>query len=327
MVFARAGQVLDCLAEVAAMQLGSSRSGRSDQDDGEALVEGHLMSAACRNAKRLRCRRAWRRPSSTFRSSRARATRPTPRHATNPSRLSFAARLVEEADDAFRQAGAVVSRNARRAQGRVAPACCNQLLPAGGGSLAEAAGGRPPPSAGAADGRRPLPNMIITGTGLVASFGVTSVIWISTGDARERRVGDVADELSADHRVRSQRPFLGCGCRRCHLRHVARNPSDDLALEDSTISGRRSVFQTWADVTFVPFASVEHQEESDTGWRAPHRSWRDWARTRCRWGRASFRMPSRAIMSDDWQPLLRRGPRARPDPAAVVVRDADRPTR
>ena len=37
--------------------------------------------------------------------------------------------------------------------------------------------------------------MIITGTGFVASAGVTSVIWMSTVIAGIRRVVDVADEL------------------------------------------------------------------------------------------------------------------------------------
>ena len=98
--------------------------------------------------------------------------------------------------------------------------------------------------------------MIITGTGFVASFGVTSVIWIST-------VIDGNDELATW--PTSCRPMTAC------------DPSDhsSVAVADhvtfgtlrgirpttsrsksSTISGRRCVFQTRADVTFVPFASV-----------------------------------------------------------------------
>jgi hypothetical protein len=98
--------------------------------------------------------------------------------------------------------------------------------------------------------------MIITGTGFIAAFGVTSVICMST-------VIDGNDELSTW--PVSCRPMTG----RDPSDHSSDAVADHVTLgtlrgirpmtsrsKSSTISGRRCVFQTRADVTFVPFASV-----------------------------------------------------------------------
>ena len=85
-VLAGAGEVLDRLAEVAAVQLGAAFAGRADQDHREARLEGHGDErglAVARDA--LRCRRAWRRPRAASRGSRGRGPRPRPRRAASPS--------------------------------------------------------------------------------------------------------------------------------------------------------------------------------------------------------------------------------------------------
>ena len=178
--------------------------------------------------------------------------------------------LVDEADDAFRQARAVVGLDAGGIERRVAPAGGDQLL----GRRRIAAGRRPDASAAPA-GRRlapgcpgspPPPNIIITGTGLCASAGVTSD---HLDVDLDRRVGTScprAHELLADDRHGRQRsprpsprpsrsPSARSPARGRALR--ARSPRRSPAAAASTTSS--------AVVTFLPFFSVSASGRSGNG--------------------------------------------------------------
>ena len=147
--------------------------------------------------------------------------------------------LVDEADDAARQARAVVGLNAAGVERRVAPAVGDQLLGRRriaarlvarrrAAGPAAAAGGRRSARAGA----RPPPNIIITGTGPLASAGVTSVIWMSTVIAGIGRVVDVADQLLRRRPAgRRRSTFTVRVTRPGDLRHVLRHAAEHFAIE------------------------------------------------------------------------------------------------
>ena len=177
-VLARAGDVLDQLAEVAAVQLRAAGAGRADEADGEALVVRHRDERGLAVARQpldadpLRVdglvglevvERAARAPGpgrSAPQSSSLRGwpllTRPMmPR--VRPAPLS-AWMLVGDDD-------------------RVAPALGEDLLlPRMGPPAAR----RRPPAGPARRARPPPPNSMITGTGPFAFAGVVSVNWMST---------------------------------------------------------------------------------------------------------------------------------------------------
>ena len=103
---------------------------------------------------------------------------------------------------------------------------------------------------------RPPPNIIITGTGPLASAGVTSVIWMST-------VMPGYAELSTW--PTSTLPMVGLSPTMplavsvtVHVTFgtdFGTRPSTSRS-KSSTISGRRCLFHMSADVTFRPFFSV-----------------------------------------------------------------------
>ena len=91
-VFAGAGEVLDRLAEVAAVQLGAALARRADEDDGESLVEGHRHErglAVPRHAFDADLLGVDRLVGLEIVERRAR--RPTPTRAASPSRRACAA--------------------------------------------------------------------------------------------------------------------------------------------------------------------------------------------------------------------------------------------
>src|SRR5213075_796216 len=111
-VFAGAGEALDGLAEVAAVQLGAALAGRADQYDREPLVVRHRDQGGLVRLEVVQ--------------PAGRAPRPGPQGAP-VVRLARLA-LVAQADDALGQAGAVVGLDGVRDDGGVAPAVLDQLL-------------------------------------------------------------------------------------------------------------------------------------------------------------------------------------------------------
>ncbi len=173
-VLARAGDVLHLLAEVPPMELGAAGARRADEPDREPLVVGHRDDgglAVARQALDADLLGVDRLVGLKVVERAAGAPRPRPERApvVQLSRLP----LVEQADDAARQPGAVVGLDAGRDEDGVAPALRQQLLLPGRAWRRTAAAA--PPA-----GRGPKPNSIITGTGPVAFAGVVSVSWMST---------------------------------------------------------------------------------------------------------------------------------------------------
>jgi hypothetical protein len=131
-VLAAGGEVLDRLAEVAAMELGAAFAGRADEDDREALVEGHRDERrlpVARHAVDADALGVDRRVGLEEVERAARAPAPGAQRA--PVVRLAPLPLVDEADDPLGEAGAVVGLDAGRVQERVAPAGLDQLLRAG----------------------------------------------------------------------------------------------------------------------------------------------------------------------------------------------------
>ena len=128
-VLAGAGEVLDRFAPVAAMQLGAAFAGRSDQHDREARVERHRDErglAVARDAFDADLLRVDRLVGLEIVETARRAPGPGAQRAP-VVRLARLA-LVDQADDALRQARAVVGLDAAGVERRVAPAVGDQLL-------------------------------------------------------------------------------------------------------------------------------------------------------------------------------------------------------
>ena len=128
-ILARAGEVLDRLAEVAAVQLGAAFARRSDQDHGKALVVGHRHQrglAEARDALDPDLLRVDGLVGLEVVEAARRAPGPGAQRApvVGPAALT----LVDQADDAFRQARAVVGLDAAGRDRGVAPAVGDQLL-------------------------------------------------------------------------------------------------------------------------------------------------------------------------------------------------------
>ena len=128
-VLARAGEVLDRFAEVAAMQLGAAFARRADEHDRESLVVGHRHErrlAVARDAFDADLLRVHGLVGLEVVEAARRAPRPGAQRAP-VVRLARLA-LVDEADDARGQPGAVVGLDAAGADRRVAPAVGDELL-------------------------------------------------------------------------------------------------------------------------------------------------------------------------------------------------------
>ena len=91
------------------------------------------------------------------------------------------------------------------------------------------AGGGGAPGAGGIPDRPP--NIIIIGTGLPRSAGVTTVIWISTVMSGYARVVHGANQLLADHRRATDLELLRAIHTPCHLRNIRRHAADHFAIE------------------------------------------------------------------------------------------------
>ena len=191
MIFARTGEVLDQLAEVAAVQLRPTLARGADEADGEARVIGH------RDDRRLAVPRKPLDPDLlrvdglvglevVQRAARA----PGPGAEGAPIVGLARLPLVAQADDTPGQPRSVIGLDAVGNDDGVAPPLGEDLLLPGRASAAEAPGGAAldvafgvAPFACGPPGRGPNPpnpNSIITGTGPSASAGVVRVSWMFT---------------------------------------------------------------------------------------------------------------------------------------------------
>ena len=200
--------------------------------------------------------------------------------------------LVDQADDALRQARAVVGLDAGRIDRRVAPAGGDQLLgrgriAAGGRRRTPGRARRRPAGGGSPGSSRPPPNIIITGTGpwrrrrdqrhldVDVDRGIRRVVHVAdsclptTGASADRRIG------GSRHASRS--PWARSSARGRALRD--RSPRRFPAGAATTSPRRRDL---------LAVLQREHVGQiRDTDWPSPRRSWRDSAPTRCRSGPAA----------------------------------------
>ena len=245
-VLAGAGEVLDRLAEVAAVQLRAALAGRADEHHGEPLVERHRDQrrlAVTRHAVDADALRVDGRIGLEVVERAGRAPGPGAQRA--PVFGLAPLTLVDEADDALRQAGTVVGLHARGVQERVAPTRRDQLLGRrriGAGWRRRHSGN---PAAAGRTGRerqRPAPEHDHHRHRALRLAGVTRITSMSTSIDGATRVVDATDQPAADDwpppttafrhaRVTDQVTFGTCGGTR---------PSTSRS-KSSTISGRRCV--------------------------------------------------------------------------------------
>ena len=214
MIFAGAGQVLDSFAPVASMKLGSALTGGTDQDHRETRIECHRHQGGFAITRDTFDADLFRIHGLVgFEIVEAARSAPSPGPQRAPVVRLTGLALVDQADDAFGQTGAVVGLNAAGVDGGESPAIGDELLGAGGSAFG---GGEP---AGARRAPRGIPaREMQLGNGAAAEHHHHRHGTLRVGGdhqrhlnidlyVRVRRIVDMAEKLLSDD-TDGRRPVL-----------------------------------------------------------------------------------------------------------------------